>query len=134
MSRMIFVNLPVKDLAASRAFFTALGFAFNEEYSDDRAACVVLADNIFVMLLRDDFFATLVKGEVADASRATEVLSCITAESRAEVDALVRRAVEAGGKPWKDSFAEGPMYGGSFQDLDGHVWEVMHMDAEASAH
>lgn len=134
MSRMIFVNLPVKDLAASRAFFTALGFAFSEEYSDDRAACVVLADNIFVMLLRDDVFATLVKSEVADASRATEVLSCFTAESRAEVDALVRRAVEAGGKPWKGSFAEGPMYGGSFQDLDGHVWEVMHMEPTASAH
>ena len=82
MSRMIFVNLPVKDLTASRAFFTALGFAFNEEFSDDRAACVVLADNIFVMLLREDVFATLVNGEVADATRATEVLSCITAESR----------------------------------------------------
>ena len=103
MSRMIFVNLPVKDLTASRAVFTALGFAFNDECTDDRAA--------------------------------TEVLSCITAGSRGEVDALVRRAVEAGGKPWKDSFAEGPMYGGSFQDLDGHVWEVMHMDdAEARAH
>jgi hypothetical protein len=125
---MIFVNLPVKDLSASGGFFSALGFDFNEQFSDDKAACVVLADNIFVMLLREDFFRTFVGGEVADASRVTEVLNCLSAESRQEVDDLVRRAIGAGGKPWKDSFSEGPMYGGSFQDLDGHVWEVMHMD------
>ena len=128
MSRMIFVNLPVKDLSASRDFFGALGFEFNEQFSDDKAACVVLADNIYVMLLREDFFQTFINGEIADASRATEVLNCLSANSRGEVDDLVRRAIEAGGKPWKDSFSEGPMYGGSFQDLDGHVWEVMHMD------
>ena len=128
MSRMIFVNLPVKDLSASRGFFGALGFEFNEQFSDDKAACVVLADNIFVMLLREDFFQTFINGEIADASQTTEVLNCLSANSREEVDDLVRRAIEAGGKPWKDSFSEGPMYGGSFQDLDGHVWEVMHMD------
>ena len=128
MSRMIFVNLPVKDLSASRSFFGALGFEFNEEFSDDKAACVVLADNIFVMLLREDFFQTIIDGAIADASQTTEVLNCLSANSRGEVDDLVRRAIEAGGKPWKDSFSEGPMYGGSFQDLDGHVWEVMHMD------
>lgn len=129
MPRMIFVNLPVNDLAASRGFFRALGFDFNEEFSDDRAACVVLADNIFVMLLREDFFATFVNGEIADAS-STEVINCLSASTRDEVDELVRRAVEAGGKPWKDTFSEGPMYGGSFQDLDGHVWEVMYMDTD----
>ena len=131
MSRMIFVNLPVSDLAASRSFFGALGFTFNEEFSDDKAACVVLADNIFVMLLRRDFFATFVNGEIADATQSTEVLNCLSASSREEVDAMVRAAVEAGGKPWKDTFSQGPMYGGSFQDLDGHVWEVMHMDTSA---
>jgi hypothetical protein len=130
---MIFVNLPVNDLSASRGFFEALGFSINEQFSDDKAACVVLADNIFVMLLREDFFRTFVGGEVADASRVTEVLNCLSAESRQEVDDLVRRAIGAGGKPWKDSFSEGPMYGGSFQDLDGHVWEVMHMDVSAQA-
>ena len=129
MPRMIFVNLPVNDLAASRGFFRALGFDFNEEFSDDRAACVVLADNIFVMLLREDFFATFVNGEIADAS-STEVINCLSASTRDEVDELVRRAVEAGGKPWKDTLSEGPMYGGSFQDLDGHVWEVMYMDTD----
>ena len=133
MSRMIFVNLPVKDLSASRAFFGALGYEFNEQFSDDKAACVVLADNIFVMLLREDFFRTFINGEIADASRTTEVLSCLSADSREEVDDLVRRAIDAGGKPWKDSFSEGPMYGGSFQDLDGHVWEVMHMDTSGAA-
>lgn len=131
MSRMIFVNLPVSDLAASRSFFGALGFTFNEEFSDDKAACVVLADNIFVMLLRRDFFATFINGEIADATQSTEVLNCLSASSREEVDAMVRTAVEAGGKPWKDTFSQGPMYGGSFQDLDGHVWEVMHMDTSA---
>ena len=133
MSRMIFVNLPVKDLAASRGFFEALGFPVNEQFSDDKAACVALADNIFVMLLREPFFRTFVNGEVADASQVTEVLNCLSADSRQEVDDLVRRAVEAGGKPWKDTFSDGPMYGGSFQDLDGHVWEVMHMDVPAQA-
>ena len=132
MPRMIFVNLPVNDLAASRGFFRALGFDFNEEFSDDRAACVVLADNIFVMLLREDFFATFVNGEIADAS-STEVITCLSASTRDEVDELVRRAVEAGGKPWKDTLSEGPMYGGSFQDLDGHVWEVMYMDTDQAA-
>jgi predicted lactoylglutathione lyase len=132
MTRMIFVNLPVSDIAASRSFFSALGFEFDEQFSDDRAACVVLADNIFVMLLREDFFRTFVNGDIADAD-STEVLTCLSAESREEVDALVRRAMSAGGKPWQDSFSEGPMYGASFQDLDGHVWEVMHMDPGAGA-
>ncbi len=128
MSRMIFVNLPVKDLTASRGFFEALGFSINEQFSDDKAACVVLADNIFVMLLREPFFRTFINGEVADTARATEVLNCLSAESRQEVDDLVHKAIDAGGKPWKDSISDGPMYGGSFQDLDGHVWEVVHMD------
>jgi predicted lactoylglutathione lyase len=133
VSRMIFVNLPVKDLGASRGFFSALGFEFNEQFSDDRAACVALADNIFVMLLREDFFQTFITGEIADATRTTEVLNCLSAHSREEVDDLVRRAVEGGGKPWKDAYSEGPMYGASFQDLDGHVWEVMHMAATETA-
>ncbi|WP_245735807.1 VOC family protein [Pedococcus cremeus] len=133
VSRMIFVNLPVKDLAASRGFFQALGFAINDQFSDDKAACVALADNIFVMLLREPFFKTFLNGDVVDATRATEVLNCLSADSRQEVDDLVRKAVEAGGKPWKDTFSDGPMYGGSFQDLDGHVWEVMHMDGPAQA-
>jgi len=111
--RMIFVNLPVKDLAASRAFFAALGFEFNREFSDDTAACMVVDQNIYVMLLAD----------VADA----EVLIGLSAQGREQVDELVSKAVAAGGRPWKPAMANGPMYGGSFQDLDGHVWELLHL-------
>lgn len=128
--RMIFVNLPVKDLAASRAFFTELGFEFNPEFSDDKAACLVVDQNIFVMLVVEERFRDFINGSISDATTATEVLTCLSADSRAQVDDLVAKAVAAGGKPWKPAVAEGPMYGGSFQDLDGHVWELMHMEQQ----
>ncbi len=128
--RMIFVNLPVKDLGASQAFFTELGFAFNADFSDGQAACMVVDQNIFVMLLVAQRFADFVTGEISDASTATEVITGLSAESREQVDELVARAIAAGGKPWKPSVEDGPMYGGSFQDLDGHVWELVHMDLE----
>ena len=125
--RMIFVNLPVQDLEASKAFWRALGFDFNPEYSDDKAACLVIDDNIFAMLLTEPFFRTFINGEIADPFSTTEVLTCLSCETREEVDALVAKATEAGGKPWKPTLEEGPMYGGSFQDPDGHVWELMAM-------
>jgi len=131
MSRMIFVNLAVNDVEESRTFFTRLGFEFNAEFSDEKALCMVVADNIFVMLLQRDYFKTFLTGEVADTSRGTEVLNGLSATSRAEVDELVGRAIEAGGKPWRDPVEEGPMYGWSFQDLDGHVWELMYMEQPA---
>jgi hypothetical protein len=124
---MIFVNLPVKDLTSSRAFFTELGFVFNPGFTDDDAACMVVDQNIYVMLLSEDRFRDFINGEISDATKATEVLTGLSAESRQQVDELVARAVAAGGKPWKPAIEEGPMYGGSFQDLDGHVWELMHM-------
>jgi predicted lactoylglutathione lyase len=126
--RMIFVNLPVRDLAASRAFFTELGFEFNLEFSDDSAACMVVDQNIYVMLLAEQRFRDFINGEISDATNATEVLTCLSAESRQQVDDLVARAIAAGGKPWRPAIDEGPMYGGSFQDLDGHVWELLHME------
>jgi uncharacterized protein len=125
--RMIFVNLPVKDLASSTAFFTALGFEFNADFTDDCAACMVVDQNIYVMLLAEERFRDFINGDISDAMKATEVLTCLSAESREQVDELVASAVAAGGKPWKPAIEEGPMYGGSFQDLDGHVWELMHM-------
>jgi uncharacterized protein len=128
--RMIFVNLPVEDLPASRAFFTALGFEFNTDFSDASCACMVVDRNIFVMLLDEGRFRDFINGEISDATAATEVLTCLSADSRQQVDDLVAKAIAAGGKPWKPSIAEGPMYGGSFQDLDGHVWELMHMAAQ----
>jgi predicted lactoylglutathione lyase len=128
--RMIFVNLPVKDLTASRAFFTELGFEFNTEFSDDQAACLVVDQNIYVMLLVEERFRDFINGEISDATKATEVLTCLSADSREQVDELVARAIAAGGKPWQSAIDEGPMYGGSFQDLDGHVWELMHMEQQ----
>jgi predicted lactoylglutathione lyase len=124
--RMLFVNLPVQDLPAARAFFAELGFGYNEQYSNDDAACMIVEENISVMLLSEPFFRGFINGEICERDR-TETLLCLSADSRAEVDETVAKAIAAGGKPWKPSFEAGPMYGGSFQDLDGHVWEIMSM-------
>jgi predicted lactoylglutathione lyase len=125
--RMIFVNLPIKDLAATRRFFTALGVTFNEEFSDDTAACMVVDENIFVMHLTEAKFAQFVTGEIGDPEKATQVLTCLSAASRQEVDDVKAKALAAGGREWKPNLEFGSMYGCSFQDVNGHVWEVMHM-------
>jgi uncharacterized protein len=125
--RMIFVNLPVNDLTKSMAFFTELGFRFNPEFSDDKAACMVVDQNIFVMLLVEDRFRDFVNGDVADATKTTEVLTALSADSREQVDETIAKAIAAGGRPWRPIMEDGPMYGGSFQDPDGHVWELIHM-------
>ena len=128
--RMIFVNLPVKDLDASKGFFAKLGFDFEPQFTDETAACMVVAENIFVMLLTEERFSDFINDEIADATSTTEVLTALSADSREEVDEMVAKAIDAGGKPWKPPLEEGPMYGGSFQDLDGHVWELIHMQQE----
>jgi uncharacterized protein len=132
MSRKIFVNLPVTDLERSRRFYGDLGFSFDPQYSDDNAACLVVDDNIFVMLLVRDFFAGFVTGEVADPTAATGVLLTLSAGSREDVDETVRKALAAGGKPWKEPLEMGPMYQQSFVDPDGHVWELMFADENAT--
>ena len=129
--RMIFVNLPVKSVAASRRFFGALGYGFNEQFSDENTACMVVDENIFVMLLEHQRFRDFITGEISDATKATEVLTCLSADSRAQVDDTLAKALAAGAKPWKPILDMGPMYGCSFQDLDGHVWEYMYMDMAA---
>lgn len=126
--RMIFVNLPVRDIEASKRFFGALGFAFNPQFSDDKAVCMIVEQNIFVMLLVEERFRDFITGGISDATKATEVLTALSAGSRAEVDDILVKALAAGGKPWKPMMDIGFMYGCSFQDLDGHVWEVMHME------
>ncbi|MCT2590792.1 VOC family protein [Streptomyces sp. N2-109] len=133
MSKMIFVNLPVRDLTRSREFFGKLGFTFNEQFSDDNAASLVIdADNgIYAMLLTEPFFKTFTTKEVADAATTAEVIVALGVESRQEVDDLADKALAAGGKSSKDPMDEGFMYGRSFQDLDGHLWEVMWMDPAA---
>lgn len=126
--RMIFVNLPVKDLAATRRFFGALGFSFNEQYSDDTAICMVVDENIYVMHLTEEKFAQFVTGKVGDPEEQTQVLTCLSASSRQEVDDLKAKALAAGGREWKPNMEFGPMYGCSFQDISGNVWEIMYMD------
>lgn len=128
MNRMIFVNLPVADVQASRTFYTGLGFTVNEMFSDEQVACIVVSDTIFVMLLEHARFADFLTGTTAaDATTTTEVLNALSAESRQEVDDLVARAVANGGKA-RTPITDGGMYGHSFTDPDGHVWEVFHMD------
>ena len=131
MPRMLFVNLPVKDLEASKRFYDALGFENDPRFTDDTAACMVIDDNLFVMLLTEPKFRGFINGEIADAGT-TEVLNALSAADREEVDSLVERALASGGNPWRDTMEEGPMYVRTFQDPDGHVWEVMHMDMGAA--
>ena len=128
MNRMIFINLPVADLAATKAFYTGLGFSLNPQFSDEQTACVVISDTIVVMALQRERFADFVTGSVGNPAASTTVINCLSAESRDEVDDLVSRALANGGKPWLDKMEQGPMYGHSFTDPDGHVWEVLHMD------
>ncbi len=131
MSKKIFVNLPVKDLARSVAFFTGLGFSFNPQFTDDKAACLVISEEIFAMLLREPFFRTFTTKEITDTATSTEVILALSLDSREEVDALADRALAAGGRHFNDPSDQGFMYSRSFQDPDGHLWEVLHLDPAA---
>ncbi len=131
MATKIFVNLPVKDLGQSIAFFTQLGFTFNPQFTDEKATCMIINDDAFVMLLVDGFFKTFTRKPIADAFQSTEVLLALSADSRAAVDALADKALAAGGKVSLDPQDHGFMYQRSFQDLDGHQWEVLWMDPGA---
>lgn len=127
-TRKIFVNLSVGDLKRSMEFFGKLGFVFNKQFTDEKAACMVVSKEAFVMLLSESFFKTFTKREICDTSTHTEGLFALSCESRAEVDELVKKAVAAGGKHAMDPQDHGFMYGWSFYDLDGHNWEVFWMD------
>ena len=134
MSRKIFVNLPIKNLEKSQAFFKSLGFSFDPKFTNEQGACMVISENHnYVMLLVESFFQTFIKKPIADASKTTEVLVCISCESRAEVDELVKKAVAAGGKTPNTPQDHGFMYGHGFEDLDGHIWELAWMDPNAVA-
>ncbi|HEY0015085.1 MAG TPA: VOC family protein [Longimicrobium sp.] len=127
-SRSIFVNLAVKDLDRSVDFFTKLGFRFNAQFTDESATCMVISDHAYVMLLVHDRFKDFTKKQIVDSTTHTEVLVALSAESREAVDAMVNAALAAGGSPANDPQDHGFMYGWSFQDPDGHIWEVMWMD------
>jgi predicted lactoylglutathione lyase len=130
-SRKIFVNLPVTDLSKSVEFFTQLGFEFNPQFTDENATCMIVSDEAFVMLLVKDFFKTFTKKELCETATHTEVIVALSADSREQVDDIVDRALAAGGQPSNEPMDHDFMYGRSFQDLDGHLWEVFYMDPSA---
>ncbi|MGV4890514.1 VOC family protein [Streptomyces viridosporus] len=129
--QMIFVNLAVNDLEASKKFFTELGYSINPQFSDETAASVVISDTIFAMLLTRQKYADFTKKEIVDATKSSEVLLALSAESREKVDELVEKAVAAGGSVTGETQDHGFMYGRAFDDLDGHTWEVVWMDPTA---
>jgi predicted lactoylglutathione lyase len=131
MNTKIFVNLPVKDLQKSIAFFTQLGFSFNPQFTDETATCMIVSEDIFVMLLTHDKFKMFTPKDICDATTSTEVLVCLSSEGRENVDDMVRKAVAAGGSTYREPQDHGFMYGHGFQDLDGHIWEVVYMDPSA---
>ncbi len=131
MSTKIFVNLPVKDLNKSIEFFTKLGFTFNPQFTNENAACMIVADDIYVMLLVEKFFKTFTKKELCDAFKGTESIICLSAESKEKVDEIVNKAVTAGANTPIEKIDQDFMYGHGFQDLDGHLWEIMYMDMNA---
>jgi uncharacterized protein len=127
MHSQIFVNLPIADMAKSQAFFKALGYSFNPDFTNEQGASLVLGENLFAMLLVKDFFKTFTGKPVADANKGTEVIVCLGCDSREQVDSLVAKAVAAGGKAPRKPQDHGFMYGHGFEDLDGHIWELVHM-------
>jgi uncharacterized protein len=131
VSTKIFVNLPVKSLSKSVEFFTKLGFKFDPQFTDETATCMIVAEDIFVMLLTEEKFKLFTPKKICDATQNTEVLVCLSCESRAKVDEMVNCAVAAGGTTCNEPQDHGFMYGHGFQDLDGHIWELMYMDSGA---
>ncbi len=127
----VFVNLPVKDLDRSVRFFTALGLTFNPDFTDENATCMVLGDQVFVMLLVEPFFSRFTPKRLVDTTTHTEVLIALSAESRERVDELVDTALASGGAPAADPVEEQGMYSRSFLDPDGHHWEFGYMDPAA---
>jgi predicted lactoylglutathione lyase len=128
MATQIFMNLPVRDLDRSVQFFTALGFTFNQDYTDENATCMVINDDAYVMLLVEKFFQTFTSKEIVDATSATEAIMAFSVDSRDAVDQMVSKALDAGGTESQPVQDYGFMYSHSFQDPDGHLWEVMWMD------
>jgi predicted lactoylglutathione lyase len=127
----IFVNLPVKDLKRSIGFFTRLGYTFDPKFTDDNATCMIISDNIFVMLLVEKFFQTFTPKPICDASQSTEAIVCLSANSLEALNELVSRAVAAGARTPNPPVDHGFMYQHGFEDLDGHLWELVYMREEA---
>lgn len=131
MATKIFVNLPVKDLQKSMDFFSKLGYSFNPKFTNEKAACMVISEDIYSMLLTEAFFQGFTPKTVTDAQKGTEVLLALSADSRQAVDELVNKALAAGGTEVREPQDHGFMYARSFNDLDGHIWEIFWMDPDA---
>lgn len=132
MATKIFVNLPITDLKRSRTFYTGLGYTINEQFSDDTAACVVISEDIYVMILTHPKFQEFTPKPISDATKTSEVLVCLSCESRGQVDDLVRKALASGGATVFPAKDYGFMYSHGFQDPDGHIWEVIFMEPSAA--
>ena len=128
MAKQLFVNLPVKDLKKTTNFFTALGFSFNKQFTDENATCLIIGENIYAMLLVEKFFKSFIKKEICNTKTHTESILAIAVESKEKVDEIIQKAVKAGAKEPREAQDHGWMYGRSFEDLDGHLWEVFFMD------
>jgi uncharacterized protein len=129
MSTQVFINLPVANLSKSLAFFKALGYSHNPQFTDDTAACIVISETVFVMLLTHPKFRNFTPKAICDTTKAAEVLLCLSCESRQQVNDLVAKAVAAGGSTYAEPKDYGFMYQHSFADPDGHQWELIHMSA-----
>jgi uncharacterized protein len=131
MTTKIFVNLPVEDLNKTIEFFTKLDFKFNSQFTDENATCMIVGEDIFIMLLVEKFFKTFTKKEICDTKKNTEVIVALSAESREKVDQMINKALDAGGRESREPQDHGWMYGRSFEDIDGHLWEIIYMDETA---
>lgn len=132
MKKNVFINLPTKNLEKAKKFFTGLGFGIDERFTDENAACIVISENIYAMIITEEFFANFTDKEIVDASEATESITSLSSDSKEEVDEIVDRAIKLGATENKVSeMQQGEsMYGRSFNDLDGHIWEIIWMDEE----
>ncbi|PWA12850.1 glyoxalase/bleomycin resistance/extradiol dioxygenase family protein [Pueribacillus theae] len=130
-AKQIYVNLPVKDLDKTKSFFGEIGFEFNPQFSDENAACMVVNENIFVMLLTEEFFKNFTDKELSDASKSIEGIVALSSDSREQVDEIVNKALALGGTPSYETIEQGPMYSRSFYDINGHMWEFLYMDESA---
>ncbi len=131
MATKIFLNLPVKDLNKSIEFFTSIGHSFNPHFTDENGTCMIISEDIYVMLLVEDFFKSFIKKEIADTKTSAEAIICLSAENREGVDQWVSKAVAAGATTLDEPDDQGFMYSHGFQDLDGHLWNILYMDPGA---
>jgi predicted lactoylglutathione lyase len=128
MTTKIFLNLPVKDLNKTIEFFSKLEFSFDPQFTDENATCMIVGEDIFVMLLVERFFKTFTKKEICDTAKSTEMIVAVSAESREKVDQMIDNVVGAGGREYREPQDHGWMYQRSFEDIDGHIWEIVYMD------